>query len=746
MFNVVFTIFDKQVTFLISKLHKLKGLQEKREKFLKDVQFFKCHLREEITPRTLQLKKSIRKDINEQDIWKIERLILKSIINKKESEYREWQENLVVNLTEKSIPDDYMRFLSYGVGMNLPYFDKSLDTIADIELAIFKSGLDKNKKEEMRIKIAEDLKKFKTKQGYMMDQKAKKYIGKYNRLKKFLHRFNLGIVKADKSRQLIIMNLTDLDKKKQEIIKEGNFEKLELDPTSNIQKLLKKIVGKLIKEGAISITESKELLPGENVRMPKLNVRIKTHKQNKCRPIVDFKMTVLYNLEIFLKKSLQVILNSELSIKNTDSLISRLEAGRILPEYRLMSIDIVSMYPSITKEMIIQSLIKGEYFRQKDGISMGSVVGPKLAEIVMKNIDKTLLNLGGIVFLARYVDDIFIIYNSKITSPEKILKEANEINEHIKFTYECEKLDSLNYLDITITRFKDHLEYSRYEKPCNTNKVINFRSYCPINQKRNIYLMEVKKIFSRTTRSEKRIEELKKINKKYLLNNYPKRLLRNWYDEYSKRRFQVKQQKESKKYVSFPYIQGIFEKYKKIFCKNLIQLAPLQKNRLSELIRTEPYRKKDLLEEDGVVYRLQCTCGVPYYYVGETKRKLKVRMSEHLAAVRNKINTSPVFLHCHVNNCQLDINNVKIIHKEKNIVKRKFKEHFAIIMQSNVMNLNNGVIPAECWEEFVLLKDCKRDSISEKDVFSSVSTTEKNVSFEIPSAVPIVHSSSQKPY
>ncbi|XP_023218351.1 uncharacterized protein LOC111620618 [Centruroides sculpturatus] len=629
---------------------KLKGLQEQREKYLKDVQFFKCHLREEITPRTLQLKKSIRKDINEQDIWKIERLILKSIINKKESEYREWQENLVVNLTEKSIPDDYMRFLSYGVGMNLPYFDKSLDTIADIELAIFKSGLNKNKKEEIRIKIAEDLKKFKTKQGYMMDQKAKKYIGKYNRLKKFLHRFNLGIVKADKSRQLIIMNLTDLDKKKQEIIKEGNFEKLELDPTSNIQKLLKKIVGKLIKEGAISITESKELLPGENVRMPKLNVRIKTHKQNKCRPIVDFKMTVLYNLEIFLKKSLQVILNSELSIKNTDSLISRLEAGRILPEYRLMSIDIVSMYPSITKEMIIQSLIKGEYFRQKDGISMGSVVGPKLAEIVMKNIDKTLLNLGGIVFLAR------------------------------------------------------------------------------------------------TTRSEKRIEEIKNINKKYLLNNYPKRLLENWYDEYLKRRFQVKKKQESKKYVSFPYIKGIFEKYKKIFCENLIQLAPLQKNRLSKLIITEPYRKKDLLEEEGVVYRLQCTCGVPYYYVGETKRKLKVRMSEHLAAVRNKINTSPVFLHCHVNNCQLDINNVKIIHKEKNIVKRKFKEHFAIIMQSNVMNLNNGVIPAECWEEFVFLKDCKRDGISEKDVSSSVSTTEKNVSSEISSAVPIVHSSRQKPY
>ncbi|XP_023228566.1 uncharacterized protein LOC111628940 [Centruroides sculpturatus] len=316
---------------------------------------------------------------------------------------------------------------------------------------------------------------------------------------------------------------------------------------------------KLSKEGTVSMVERK-ILPRENVTVPKLNN------------------------------------------KNADSLISKLEA-EVLPEYRLMSLDIVSMYPSIKKETIIHVyVINGRYYRQRDGISIGSVIGPKLAEIVMINIDKILSRLGGIVFLARYVDDIFIIYNSKITSSEKILKKANEINEYIKFTYENEIFDKLNYLDITIVRFKDHLVYNKYEKPCNANKVINFKSYCPISQKRNIYLMEISKIFSRTNRINKRDEEIKKVNRKYLLNDYPGRLLKNWYDKYLESRFQVKKKQEIN--TLFGLICGLIWTYK----------------------------DKELLEE-GVIYRLQCTCGIPNYYVGETKTKLKVRMWEHLAAV-----------------------------------------------------------------------------------------------------------------
>ncbi|XP_067121699.1 uncharacterized protein, partial [Centruroides vittatus] len=327
------------------------------------------------------------------------------------------------------------------------------------------------------------------------------------------------------------MDLHELEIKKQEIVSEANFEKLEYDPFMEIQQALTKKLKNLVKDGYITPYQSKGILPKENVRIPKLNVRIKPHKQNKCRPIIDFRFTLLYNLEKFIKTLLQDIPNSEYTIKNADDLISRLQKGEILSNYKLMSLDITSMYPSIKKslcnygvsdylkDLIIFTLnnnyftVNKDFYRQANGISMGSVIGPKLAEIYMLDVDKMLSELTGIKF------------------------------------------------------------------------------------------------FARTTNIDQRNKEIVNTHRKYILNGYPRKLLTKWYNRFLKNRFKVKQRPEIK------------------------QLAPSQNNRLSELmIVRSTNNKKDLLEEDGVVYRLECTCNNPSYYVGETKRKLKIRLSEHLAS------------------------------------------------------------------------------------------------------------------
>ncbi|XP_023212222.1 uncharacterized protein LOC111615075 isoform X4 [Centruroides sculpturatus] len=592
----------------------LERLYEQRERYIKDVQFFRCHLREETTLKTLQLRKSIRKDICREDVWKIERLILKSVIRKKgksigfiskqikslkkdlnqnlildsyknknyiknkntklfklfgyplQEESVEWQKNLVQNLSSKEIPEDYMRFLSYGA----------------------------EEKDEIRIKICEDLKKLEIKKGRIQDHRARHYI----------------------------------ENKKQEIISEGSFKKLEKDPFNEIQRTLTRKLKKFVKEGHIQASQSKEILSKENVRIPKLTVRIKTHKQNKCRPIIDFRFTLLYNLEIFIKKILQDIQISKYAVKNADDLITKLQKGVILSNYKLMSLDITSMYPSITKDMILSSLRKygvpdylkdlitftldnnyftvkeKNFYRQTEGISMGSVIGPKLAEIYMLDVDMILSTLNGVMF------------------------------------------------------------------------------------------------FARTTNIDKRKEEIEDTHKKYILNGYPKRLLNDWFHRFLRNRFKVKRCQEIIKYVSFPYIKGIYEKYNNFFNHKLIRLAPSLNNRLSNMMIIRN-NAKDILEEEGVVYRIECTCNNPSFYVGETKRRLRIRLSEHLAAVRLKMSNSPVFQHCNSNNCQININKLKIIFKEKNIVKRKVKEHFAIIMQNNNVNLNTGMLTAACWEFFV---------------------------------------------
>ncbi|XP_023212232.1 uncharacterized protein LOC111615077 isoform X5 [Centruroides sculpturatus] len=455
-----------------------------------------------------------------------------------------------------------MRFLSYGAGMNFPFSSGIVNTIADIEDAIFHCNLQKEEKDEIRIKICEDLKKLEIKKGRIQDHRARHYI----------------------------------ENKKQEIISEGSFKKLEKDPFNEIQRTLTRKLKKFVKEGHIQASQSKEILSKENVRIPKLTVRIKTHKQNKCRPIIDFRFTLLYNLEIFIKKILQDIQISKYAVKNADDLITKLQKGVILSNYKLMSLDITSMYPSITKDMILSSLRKygvpdylkdlitftldnnyftvkeKNFYRQTEGISMGSVIGPKLAEIYMLDVDMILSTLNGVMF------------------------------------------------------------------------------------------------FARTTNIDKRKEEIEDTHKKYILNGYPKRLLNDWFHRFLRNRFKVKR------------------------CQEIIKLSNMM------IIRNNA---KDILEEEGVVYRIECTCNNPSFYVGETKRRLRIRLSEHLAAVRLKMSNSPVFQHCNSNNCQININKLKIIFKEKNIVKRKVKEHFAIIMQNNNVNLNTGMLTAACWEFFV---------------------------------------------
>ncbi|XP_067121823.1 uncharacterized protein, partial [Centruroides vittatus] len=112
----------------------------------------------------------------------------------------------------------------------------------------------------------------------------------------------------------------------------------------------------------------------------------------------------------------------------------------------MASLDIVDMYPSITWDIIEEKLnnlnvnkeiidlieftyrsnyfeTNGEYYTQTEGISMGSVIGPKLAELIMIDIDNIIYNIPGVKFYKRYVDDILIIYNETEINIEEINKQ-----------------------------------------------------------------------------------------------------------------------------------------------------------------------------------------------------------------------------------------------------------------------------------------------------------------------------------
>ena len=102
-------------------------------------------------------------------------------------------------------------------------------------------------------------------------------------------------------------------------------------------------------------------------------------------------------------------------------------------------------------------MFDGKFFDQTDGVSMGSPLGPILANIFMCNLEKrALTNYQGILPTVhkRYVNDCFLIFGSAQQS-QVFFNYLNNQHQNIKFTMEEEQNNILPFLDIKITRKDD---------------------------------------------------------------------------------------------------------------------------------------------------------------------------------------------------------------------------------------------------------------------------------------------------
>ncbi|XP_067140682.1 putative autophagy-related protein 11 [Centruroides vittatus] len=547
----------------------------------------------------------------------------------------------------------------------------------------------------MKMKLSNRIKKYVTKEGkksIIKDKNYFQYINQIKALHNFLQENKIEIIKADKSKQIVIATQEWVKNKKQEITNNTKFRKLPINPIEVIYLELKRRITKLEQLHEINKTEKWFILNEGNERTPKLNIQLKTHKiGEKVRPIVDFKYSMLYNLEKFLKQQLKQYQNSQFAIKNTDELIEELNQISIEEDSRIASLDVVDMYPSITWDLIedklknlevnneIINLIEftyrsnyfefdGDYYTQTDGISMGSVIGPKLAELIMIDVDNKISSIRGVKFYKRYVDDILLIYNKAEIAIEGIKKQINNIHEAIKFKVEVEEETSqeINYLDITIKRLKQSLEFRTFKKPSSGNITIRYQSNIPLHIKYNTFKMEYSKIKHRTSQKIYIHKDIAELKKKFLLAGYPQRLLNKWEIKLNTPKIpHNNEQANNMKYTAFPYIKGLYEEINKEIKILDFKLAPSYQKLSNRLKHLNPLKKQQAITETkNVVYKIPCTCNNNKHYIGETKRKLGVRLKEHIADLKYHRINSVFHDHCTLNGCKIDKDNVEILHKE----------------------------------------------------------------------------------
>jgi hypothetical protein len=131
---------------------------------------------------------------------------------------------------------------------------------------------------------------------------------------------------------------------------------------------------------------------------------------------------------------------------------------------------------------------------------MGSPISSLIAEIFLqqyedKNI-KHLIDTKNIAYYARYVGDILIIFDTTKINLHTLTRYINNIHSNVKLNTTYEQHNSIDFLDLTITRQHKKLEIDIYRKPTATDTTINFLSNRPIEQKTAAYRYHLTRMHS----------------------------------------------------------------------------------------------------------------------------------------------------------------------------------------------------------------------------------------------------------
>ena len=115
---------------------------------------------------------------------------------------------------------------------------------------------------------------------------------------------------------------------------------------------------------------------------------------------------------------------------------------------------------------------------------MGSPISSLIAEIFLQQYEDTnikqLLDTKILAFYMRYVDDIFIIFDTTNINLRTINTYISNIHNNIKLNPTYEKHSSIDFIDLTIWRKHKEFKVDIYIKPGTTDTTINLFSKHPI--------------------------------------------------------------------------------------------------------------------------------------------------------------------------------------------------------------------------------------------------------------------------
>jgi hypothetical protein len=499
-----------------------------------------------------------------------------------------------------------------------------------------------------------------------------------NTLKILASDLSIIICKPDKGNGVVLLDRIDYNSKMLQILSDttkfvpvvGDWLKI----LFKIEDKLNRFIDELFKKGVIA----------ENVRTQlkstgsKFGIMYglpKVHKQNlPLRPILSTVGTANYSLSKFLVSLLSPLSQNEFTIKDTFCFVNEITN---LPNmgYTMASFDVVSLFTNIpideTIEIILNKIFTNgvtDYFgfdknllkkclnlctkdnvfifnenlyNQKDGAPMGGCVSPTLANIFLAFHEQNWLDDCPASFkpalYRRYVDDTFLLFRSP-NHVNQFLDYLNGQHPNIKFTSEIENNNSLNFLDVALTKLTNSFETSVFRKSTCTGLGMKFGSAVSFSYKVSLVSCLVDRAYKICSTFAKFSCELDNLRQYFCKNGYPIALVEKIFLKKINIIYSVKTSVPTvtKKIIYFvvPYLgdsNTIVKKQIRTLVQKFYPQLDLRIIFTNSFSMQSLFKVKDrmpTLMRSNVVYKYTCSqCQATY--CGETTRHLQTRIAEH---------------------------------------------------------------------------------------------------------------------
>ena len=181
--------------------------------------------------------------------------------------------------------------------------------------------------------------------------------------------------------------------------------------------------------------------------------------------------------------------------------------------------DVIELLKLAIKDQLFQ--YHGNLYEQKDGVGMGSPLGPIMANTFLCHIEEQ-LNLPD--FSTRYVDDTLTIMPSEVAATN-FLNNLNNFHPSLCFTMEIASNIKLPFLGMLLEKNGAQITTHVFRKPTDKGLLLHYQSHVDQSYKSALIRTMLNRAYPLSSSRDLFIEECKNLRNILMRLKYPNNLI-----------------------------------------------------------------------------------------------------------------------------------------------------------------------------------------------------------------------------